>query len=105
MASIDPRTRVVPNPRAVYRKLAEGSGGVVLHLDTAAYHGVNETGALIWSTIGSGRPFGELLEAVREEFVGAPPSLDDEVAAFLADLEQRNLLAFEEPATADAEQA
>jgi hypothetical protein len=94
MASIDPNTRIVPNPRAVYRKLAEGSGGVVLHLDTAAYHGVNETGALIWSTR-------ELLEALREEFVGAPASLDDEVAAFLTDLEERNLLAFETSAAAE----
>ena len=101
MSSIDPNTRVVPNPRAVYRKLAEGSGGVVLHLDTAAYHGVNETGALIWSTLGSGRQFGELLEALREEFVGAPASLDDEVAAFLTDLEERNLLAFEASAAAE----
>ena len=101
MASIDPRTRVVPNPRAVYRKLADGSGGVVLNLDTAAYHGVNETGALIWSVLGTGRPFGELLDALREEFTGAPPSLDDEVASFLTDLGKRNLLAFEEPVAAD----
>ena len=42
---MDDAARIVPNPRAVYRKLADGAGGVVLHLDTAAYHGVNETGA------------------------------------------------------------
>ena len=28
MAVIEPDARVVPNPRAVFRKLAEGSGGV-----------------------------------------------------------------------------
>ena len=57
--------------------------------------------ALIWSTLGSGRPFGEVLEALREEFGGAPASLDDEVAAFLTDLEERNLLAFETSAAAE----
>ena len=30
-----------PNPRSTFRELAEGSGGVLLHLDTAAYHGLN----------------------------------------------------------------
>lgn len=92
---MDPRDRIVPNPRAVYRKLAEGSGGVVLHLDTAAYHGVNETGAYIWSLLDGGATFGAVLERLRADMEGAPSSLDEEVTAFVQALSERNLVAVE----------
>ena len=95
MPSIDPGSRIVPNPRAVYRKLAEGSGGVVLHLDTAAYHGVNETGAFIWSKLEGGTRFGDLVATLGAEMQGAPPTLADEVSGFLADLAERNLISIE----------
>jgi hypothetical protein len=93
--------RIVPNPRAVYRKLAEGSGGVVLHLDTAAYHGVNETGAYIWSLLDGGVTFGGVLERLRTDMEGAPDALEDEVRAFVEALRERNLVTVE-PADAAA---
>ncbi len=34
---IDPATTVHRNPRAAFRRLAEGSGGVLLHLDSTQY--------------------------------------------------------------------
>jgi hypothetical protein len=81
-----------PNPRSTFRELAEGSGGVLLHLDTAAYHGLNEVGVAIWSLIGPGITFGGLLEALRAQIPDAPPSLDGDVETFLDELRRRDLV-------------
>jgi Coenzyme PQQ synthesis protein D (PqqD) len=81
-----------PNPRSTFRELAEGSGGVLLHLDTAAYHGLNEIGVAIWSLIQPGITFGALVEALRSQIADAPAALDDDVATFLDDLRQRDLV-------------
>jgi Coenzyme PQQ synthesis protein D (PqqD) len=81
-----------PNPRSTFRELAEGSGGVLLHLDTAAYHGLNEIGVAIWSLIQPGITFGALVEALRSQITDAPAALDDDVATFLDDLRQRDLV-------------
>jgi hypothetical protein len=81
-----------PNPRSTFRELAEGSGGVLLHLDTAAYHGLNEIGVAIWSLIQPGITFGALVDALRSQIADAPAALDDDVATFLDDLRQRDLV-------------
>jgi len=81
-----------PNPRSTFRELAEGSGGVLLHLDTAAYHGLNGIGVAIWSLIQPGITFGALTDALRAQIADAPPTLDDEVATFLGELRQRDLV-------------
>jgi Coenzyme PQQ synthesis protein D (PqqD) len=81
-----------PNPRSTFRELAEGSGGVLLHLDTAAYHGLNEIGVAIWSLIQPGITFGALVDALRSKITDAPAALDDDVATFLDDLRQRDLV-------------
>jgi hypothetical protein len=89
---IDADEMIRPNPRSTFRELAEGSGGVLLHLDTAAYHGLNEVGVAIWSLIVPGITYGELLEALRSQIPDAPPSLDDDVASFVDELRQRDLI-------------
>jgi Coenzyme PQQ synthesis protein D (PqqD) len=81
-----------PNPRSTFRELAEGSGGVLLHLDTAAYHGLNQIGVAIWSLIQPGITFGALVDALRSQITDAPAALDDDVATFLDDLRQRDLV-------------
>jgi hypothetical protein len=81
-----------PNPRSTFRELAEGSGGVLLHLDTAAYHGLNEMGVAIWSLIEPGITFGALIDGLRTQIADAPDSLDGDVAMFLEELRQRDLV-------------
>lgn len=81
-----------PNPRSTFRELAEGSGGVLLHLDTAAYHGLNGIGVAIWSLIQPGIRFGALIDELRAQIPDAPPALDDEVATFLGELRERDLV-------------
>jgi hypothetical protein len=90
--TIDRDLVIRPNPRATYRKLADGSGGVLLHLDTAAYHGLNEVGAFVWSVMEAGITFGDLMERLSAEFVDAPPTLEDDIAYFLRSLEERGLV-------------
>jgi hypothetical protein len=77
--------------------LTEEEGAVLLHLDTGAYHGLNPTGTLIWDLIGEGTTFGEILDGVRARLADAPADLSQDVAAFVADLAERDLLVVEGP--------
>jgi len=90
--TIDRDEVIRPNPRSTFRELSEGSGGVLLHLDTAAYHGLNEVGVAIWSLIEGGITYGDLLDGLRAKISDAPASLDDDVAAFLEELRVRDLV-------------
>jgi Coenzyme PQQ synthesis protein D (PqqD) len=85
-----------PTTTLAYQELADGVGGVLLHLETGQYHGVNSVGALVWSLVGDGTSFGDLVDAVREQVEDAPEDLADDVAAFLSELHARDLIAFEE---------
>lgn len=89
---LERRAIVVRNPRVEYRKLAEGGGAVLLNLDTAAYHGLNGTGSLIWESVGEGKAIDDVVPEVASSFEDAPPSLLQEVMAFIEDLVNRDLL-------------
>lgn len=80
------------NPRVQARRLAESGGAVLLHLDTAAYHGLNETGWLIWESVGDGAHFGDLVRTVDEQLEDSPPELDQDVSEFVEALVERDLL-------------
>jgi len=83
--------RIRRNARVVYRQLADGDA-VLLHLDTAAYHGINDIGALIWELIADGPTFPDLLARLRARLDGAPPTLEQEIASYLDDLSARDLI-------------
>ena len=89
---IEPTTKVHRNPRAVFRRLAEGSGGVLLHLDSTKYHGVNEVGAAIWELTESEISFGELVNALQGRLDDPPADLEGDVESFLAELTERELV-------------
>lgn len=89
---VELETVVRRNERAVFRELAADEGGVLLHLDSGAYHGLNVVGSLIWSEIGEGLTFAELVDKVRSRLADPPADLDSDVAAFVGDLVQRDLL-------------
>ena len=83
------------NPRVEYHAMAE-EGGVLLHLDTAAYHGLNDVGALIWELL-DGVTLENLVIRLKEHVVNAPPALQEEVAEFVLQLVDRDLV-LREPA-------
>jgi hypothetical protein len=80
------------NPQVVYRDLASGQGGVLLHLDTGSYHGVNEVGAAIWKLVDGGRTRAQVVRGLRELCDDAPAGLEADVDAFVDSLLARDLL-------------
>jgi len=89
---IDPTTRISRNPDVVYRSLEEEQGGVLLHLQSGAYHGLNHFGSLIWGLIENETRFGDLVDGVRAETEDAPASLDEDLSGFVEDLNARDLV-------------
>jgi hypothetical protein len=92
---IESTEMIIRNPRVEYRKLADGGGAVLLNLDTASYHGLNQTGSVIWETVGDGKPLGEVVPQVAALFDDAPPELAQEVTMFIEGLVERDLLRVE----------
>jgi hypothetical protein len=88
---IEPGTMVRRSDRATFRQLEDGSG-VILHLDTTQYHGVNQVGSAIWELTDRPRTFAELVEGLREQLDDPPSNLEGDVEEFLRALEQRNLI-------------
>jgi hypothetical protein len=89
---IEETTVLRRNPRVEYRSMGEGEGGVLLHLDTAAYHGLNEVGALIWRLLEEPKPFDVLLPELRGELQELPSRFEDEIRQFLNELAERELI-------------
>lgn len=91
---MDATTTIHRDPRATYRQLADGSA-VILHLDTTAYHTVNETGAAIWALLADGSTLGEVVEGLAAELEERPDSLEDDTMAFVEALAERGLVTFD----------
>ena len=89
---IDPTTRISRNPDVVFRSLEEEQGGVLLHLQSGAYHGLNDFGCVVWRLLEQERTFQSLSEAVRAEAEEVPDSADEELSAFVEQLRERDLL-------------
>jgi hypothetical protein len=89
--------RLARSPRAVHRRLSEGEGSVLLHLDTAAYHGLNDVGTAIWERLERPSTLDELYGALEGQLDGAPPTWRDDVRAFVEALLERDLLRRAEP--------
>jgi hypothetical protein len=89
---IEATTVLRRNPRVEYRSMGEGEGGVLLHLDTAAYHGLNEVGALIWRLLEEPKAFDTLLQELRDRLQELPPQFEEEIGQFVDELAQRGLI-------------
>lgn len=92
---MDATTTIRRNTRATYRQLADGSA-VILHLDTTAYHTVNETGAAIWELLSDGATLGELVEGLAAKLDERPDGLEDDTEAFVDALAERGLVSLDD---------
>jgi hypothetical protein len=93
---MDLDSKVRRNPQVVARDLAEGDGGVLLHMETGQYHGVNPVGLAIWELIADdGSTVGELVDGLRERVDDPPASIESEVMEFLASVGERELVVVE----------
>lgn len=89
MAPIAPETRIRRRDDVAHHDLDEG--GVLLHLGSGEYHGVNDVGRLVWELLAEERTVAELVAGVRER-VEAPPELEADVLRFLEELARRELV-------------
>jgi hypothetical protein len=95
---IEDATVVRRNPTVEYRSLGDDGGGVLLHVGTGAYHGLNEVGAAVWALLEpeQGATFGSIVEGVRAQVDDAPENLAEEIGEFLEDLSTRDLVSLGE---------
>jgi Coenzyme PQQ synthesis protein D (PqqD) len=90
--SIEPTSKVERNGSVTFRRLAAGEGGVLLHLESGQYHGINEVGCLIWELLDGERTVGDVAVALRDGVDGGPDDLTGEVLGFLDSLRERDLV-------------
>ncbi|MET1010514.1 MAG: PqqD family protein [Gaiellaceae bacterium] len=75
-----------------FRRLAAGEGGVLLHLESGEYHGINEVGCLIWELLDGERSVDDVAAALRDGVEDPPDDLAGEVIVFLDSLRVRDLV-------------
>ena len=80
------------NENVAFRRLATGEGGVLLHLESGDYHGINDVGCLIWELLDGERTVEAVALALRDGIEDAPSDLVDEVSVFLESLRARDLV-------------
>jgi hypothetical protein len=90
--SFTPTSRVERNENVAFRRLAAGEGGVLLHLESGEYHGINEVGCLIWELVDGERTVDEIAVALRDGVEDPPADLVGEVIVFLESLQVRELV-------------
>jgi hypothetical protein len=95
VSGITPDSKVRQSPDVVARELSPAEGGVLLHVNTAQYHGLNPVGLLIWELLDGERTVSEVVEAVRARVEEAPPGIAHEVLSFLNDVHERGLVVSE----------
>jgi hypothetical protein len=80
------------NENVAFRRLAAGEGGVLLHLESGEYHGINEVGCLIWELLDGERTVDAVTAGVRDGVEDPPDDLCETVIAFLESLRERELV-------------
>ena len=89
---IDDEARVKKSPEVAAHELGGSEGGVLLHLTSGQYHGVDQMGWTIWSLLDGSRSIGQLAAELRARFPDAPDRLGTDVSEFVQDLLERNLV-------------
>ena len=87
-----PDVFVKPAEGVVFRRLQKGKGGVLLKLDTGAYHSLNETGAMLWEMLNEGKSLSDLMDQLRAATDDAPDHLKSDIDEFVNGLHARGLL-------------
>jgi len=85
-------TRIKRSPRAAAHGLGESEGGVVLHLESGQYHGLNNVGWAIWNLLSEPREVAAVVTEVQALFPEAAQQARDDVHGFVASLVERDLL-------------
>jgi hypothetical protein len=89
--SVNRSAPIKRNPKVVHRPLAEG--GVLLHLDSGQYHGIDGVGLLVWDLLDGEPTFDRLLADLRRRLADPPARLERDIDDFLDGLLSRDLIA------------
>ena len=81
---------MIPSPEVVSCSL--GTGAALLDLRTGTYFSVNDTGAAVWSLLGSGRSFAELLKAMHDRYQVDAAVLSADLREIVSELEAAGLI-------------
>lgn len=84
--------RVARRAGVVARWLGDDEGGVLLHVDSGQYHGLNRTAWVLWTLIEQPRTVNEIVAEFRARVEDPPSDLEREIVAFLDALRVRNLI-------------
>jgi hypothetical protein len=90
---IRPDARISKNAQVVSRALGEGEGGVLLHLESGQYHGLNGAGWMAWQVIDGHKGLVDIVTSLRQSFDDAPAHLEADITEFLEGLLARDLIA------------
>ena len=90
--AIEPGSKLRKNENVAFRRLAEGEGGVLLHLESGEYHGINEVGCLIWELLDGERTVDGVAVELQDAVEDPPSDLTGVVVVFLRDLRERDLV-------------
>jgi len=90
--SIEATSTLQKNENVAFRRLAAGEGGVLLHLESGEYHGINEVGCLIWELLDGERTVAAVAVELRDGVEDPPDDLVEVVVVFLGDLRERDLV-------------
>ena len=78
----------------VLSRLVEGEA-VLLDLKSGTYFGLNEVGSEVWEIIGTGASLGEIKDQLMDRFEVDRATLDRDLAALIAQLQDRGLVDLE----------
>jgi hypothetical protein len=83
--------RYLVNSGPVISEVIDGEA-VIINLTTGNYYSLNESGAVVWSSIESSATVGEIVARLSSAFEASPAEAESAVHELLADLQQEDLI-------------
>jgi hypothetical protein len=71
---------------------AVGDEMVILHLENSNYYGLDPVGTVLWQGLSSGKKPTEVCDDILERFEAERERVEQDIARFLVDLEQNDLI-------------
>jgi hypothetical protein len=97
-----PSSKIIPVQDIVYTDF-QGTGGILVDLNTKQYYQLNETGSLIWREIEKGNTVGAIVSELRNVYEVSAEHAESSVEKLLRNLESRKLVTLVHQQTEQAE--
>lgn len=84
-------TRLVPQKDIVYTDF-QGTGGILVDLNTKQYYQLNETGSIIWRSLENGNSVADIVSEIKRIYEVSEEHAETSVEKLLSSLESKKLL-------------